>query len=108
MSERDAPRAYRLAVAFALDLAVAFALGVVAFMLCGFAWAATHAGVQGPEGMHRLSMPGPLAEVLSTVQVVATAGAAQSNPSRPASPVRVRADRQSYRAVACMRRSRRS
>lgn len=75
MSERDAPRAYRLAVAFALDLAVAFALGVVAFMLCGFAWAATHAGVQGPEGMHRLSMPGPLAEVLSTVAAMGAAAA---------------------------------
>lgn len=75
MSERDAPRAYRLAVAFALDLAVAFALGLVAFMLCGFAWAATHDGGTGADGAHRLVMPGPLAEVLSTVAAMGAAAA---------------------------------
>jgi len=75
MSERAVPRAYGLAVAFALDLAVAFALAVGALMLCGFAWAATHAAAQGPDGAHRLAMPGPLAEVLSTVIAMGAAAA---------------------------------
>lgn len=72
MSERPVARASGLAVAFALDLAVACALGIGALMLCGFAWAATH---NVDTGAQRLAMPGPLAEVLSTVAAMGAAAA---------------------------------
>ena len=76
--------------------------------------------MESPVNASRLTAPGKLqsagaaehafsagsAEVLSTVQVVAMAGAAQINPNKPASPVRASAERQSCRAVAGMHRSR--
>ena len=75
MSERPVARASGLAVAFALDFAVACALALGALMLCGFAWAATHDLGSAANGGQRLAMPGPLAEVLSTVAALGAAAA---------------------------------
>lgn len=64
-----------LAAAFAIDLALAFAIAFVVLMLCGFAWAATHDPGQAADGAMRREGPGPLAETIATIAAMGAAAA---------------------------------